>query len=248
MQNYIGHNVKIIEYLKTGPINEDEMKFNIDKLREYMIEYGISGITSNRDLLVPHARDILLFTIQLFQTLPHYIPKASIEFTCLLDEKVTKNIVLTNPSNKAIFYWVRLQSHKDFSIENDSIKIEPRATCQFPVVYHARISSPVAGRITFRNKRDGGVQAAALVFDLKSNVVGRESREKREIRNIKLYDMGTVDIPVNNPFDTEGTFTIRIEAIAQDPVKEEKKGKRGKGGESHSNGFGQNLALNCFFC
>ena len=103
----------------------------------------------------------MLFCVHLFQTLPHFIPKANVEFTCLLDEQVTKHMVLTNPSMKTIYYWVRLQAHKDFSIENDSIKIEPKQTVHFPVVYHAKISKQVYGRITFRNKKDGGVQAAA---------------------------------------------------------------------------------------
>lgn len=55
--------------------NDEDAKFNIEKLREVMIEYGITGITNNNDLLKPNARDILLFCVQMFQTLPHYIPK-----------------------------------------------------------------------------------------------------------------------------------------------------------------------------
>ena len=90
---------------------------------------------------------------------------ALVDFTCLLDEKVTKHIVLTNPSQKTIYYWIRLQAHKDFSIDTDSIKIDAKQTVHFPIVYHARISNLCTGRITFRNKKDGGVQAAALVFD-----------------------------------------------------------------------------------
>lgn len=37
---------------------------------------------------------------------------------------------------------------------------------KFKVKYHCRISKTAYGRITFRNKKDGNAQAAALVFDL----------------------------------------------------------------------------------
>ena len=98
-------------------------------------------------------------------------------------------------------------------MESDAVKIEPRQSIQFPVVYNARISKIESARITFRNKKDGGVQAAALVFDLKSNVVGWESREKREVNGVNLYEMSTVEIPINNPFEQDAEFIIKIEHI-----------------------------------
>ena len=228
IQNYIGVHMKMVDHLKQQINSDEDLKYNIEKLKDGMMEYGITGINSNKDLLYPSAREILLFSVHLYQTLPHYIPKTVVEFTCLLDEKVTKHIVLTNPSPKVIYYWVRLQAHKDFSIESDSIKIEPKQTVQFPVVFMAKISTFVTGRITFRNKRDGGVQAAALVFDLKSNIIGRVSREIREIKNVRLYELGTIEIPVSNPFENDADFTIKIEAISTHTEVVKKKPKNAK--------------------
>ena len=50
----------------------------------------------------------MLFCIQLYQSLPHYVPKASIEFPAVLGDLVTKNIELSNPSKNPISYWVKL--------------------------------------------------------------------------------------------------------------------------------------------
>lgn len=72
------------------------------------------------------------------------------------------------------------------------------------------------------------MQAAALVFNLKSNIIGRESREKREIKGIKLYELGTIEIPVNNPFDSDVDFTIRIENIELAPSHDSKKKRKAK--------------------
>ena len=228
IQNYIGHNLRLVENMKPACISDEDYKHNVDKLREVMIDYGIGGISNPKDILQPSPRDMVLFCVQLFQTLPHYISKTSIDFTCNLEDKITKNIVLSNPSQKSIFYWVRLQGHRDFSIETDAIKIDAKSTCNFPVTFHAKQSMPCTSRITFRNKKDGGVQAAALVFDMISNVVGRESKEKREISNVKLYEIGNIDIPVYNPFDYDAEFIVKIEPILQENKDEIAKKARDK--------------------
>jgi hypothetical protein len=55
--------------------------------------------------------------VQLYQGLPHYIPKAVIEFPAVLGDLVTKNIELSNPSKNPISYFVKLDGCPDFSIE-----------------------------------------------------------------------------------------------------------------------------------
>lgn len=59
----------------------------------------------------------------LMHTLPHYIPKGGpIIFPCSLQGDVTKIIEITNPTNRPISYWVKLEKfdpHADFSCEQD---------------------------------------------------------------------------------------------------------------------------------
>merc|ERR1712226_99790 len=109
---------------------------------------------------------------------------------------------------------------------------------------------------TFRNKRDAGVQAAALVFNLKSNVIGRESREKREVKGVKLYELGTIEVNIVNPFDTDVDFNIKIENIEIIPelsIKKPKKKKRRRAGHQKNEETEENkddvqrLHIPCFF-
>lgn len=116
-------------------------------------------------------RETLLFGIQLFHSLPHYIPKGQpIIFQCVLGEEVVKNVELSNPTNKPISYWVQLEpANGDFSLESeDSFVIEPKSTFKFKVKFISRVSESVTGRIRFTNKKESNVSAAALVFELKS--------------------------------------------------------------------------------
>jgi len=113
---------------------------------------------------------MLLFNLQLLQALPHYIPKPQpIIFSCILGEEVIKNIELTNPTNKPISYWVNLEDHPDFRLETDeAFTIEPKQTFKVKIKFTSRVSDSQTSRITFTNKKESNVSAAALVFDLKS--------------------------------------------------------------------------------
>ena len=82
---------------------------------------------------MPSGRELLLFIVQMYQSLPHYIPKAVIEFPCTLGDLVTKNIELTNPSKNPISYWVNLDGCRDFTIEEQSLRIEPGGVVNFPI-------------------------------------------------------------------------------------------------------------------
>jgi hypothetical protein len=63
---------------------------------------------------------MLLFLIQLFYALPHYIPKREpIVFSCILGEEIVKSIDLLNPTSKPISYWAKKEGHADFLLEGD---------------------------------------------------------------------------------------------------------------------------------
>ena len=191
-----------------------------------MKEIGIFTHILDKDIYDPSARELLLFCVQLYQALPHYIPKATIEFPAVLGDTVTKNIELSNPSKQPIAYWVKIIGTEDFLIDTDakidpiagklerdssgdnvSIRIEPGQTIPFPIRFKSRISKVVKGRIIFTNKREGNVQAAAMVFELASNVYERISIDVKQY-STKLYKLLPIDLPVDNIFTTDVNYSI----------------------------------------
>lgn len=84
-----------------------------------------------------------------------------------------KNIELTNPTNRTICYSVKMEGSSDFIMDSEEqFLIEPKDTFKFRVKFQSRVSETVSARIFFTNKKESNVQAAALVFDLKSNITG----------------------------------------------------------------------------
>ncbi len=102
---------------------------------------------------------------------------------------MVKKIILSNPSQKRISYGISLEGSKDFSIQQESLIVEPNAKAELSVMFFARIAKPVQARISFKGNAEGASQAAPIVYDLESKVIGRKSVGREEISDVKLYDL-----------------------------------------------------------
>lgn len=176
----------------------------------------------------------------MFFALPHYIPKSQpIVFNCVLGEEVVKSIDLTNNTSKPISYWAKYEGHPDFQLEgDDSFKVEPGKTpYHYKIKFCSRISQTVSGRVTFTNKKETNVQAAALVFELRSQITGRRS-EKQWTVSSALYELYEFPMQITNKFQfaDSGEFSIQIvhEKIKKDDPSKRKKTKQPKADDQKS--------------
>ena len=215
-----------------GMGDQSHFVHNANCIVRAIAQIGISTHIKAEDIYEPSARELLVFCTQLYQTLPHYIPKAVIEFPAVLGDLVTKNIELSNPSKTTISYRVELLPAKsDFSVEQNEVRIEPGQSIPFPVRFQSRISKPVGGKVIFTDKKEGNVQAAAMVFELVSNVYERNSVEIIQ-KSTKLYKALQIDLQVDNAFNKEVLFNISVQYERNGVVKGAKGGgaAQGKGG------------------
>lgn len=211
--------VKALNNIKMNCTTEEQRLFNCEKVIAGLNEIGMTSHFTPQDLARPSSREIVLFCLQLYQGLPHYVPKCKIVFTCPLGEKLEKKIDLANTSAKPVNYWVRIEGSSDFSIEgNDTITLPAKGNAQFPVVFQSRVTNPVQkAKLSFTNRAsDGSAQAAALVFELISDVKPPQSITQIEIET-PLYKLLNKEIEVKNIYGQEAEFTIQI--IIQDEVK-----------------------------
>jgi len=172
-------------------------------------DIGLSFPIQASDINAPQPKDMLLFVMFLFQNLPHYVPKTVITFSTMLGVSMIKNIELTNPSKKPITYYVSLQGSNDFTIKENQIRLEPKQMVSFPVEFHSRFSSAVEGQIVFTSRREGNVHAAAMVFKLRSKCTGRKPKRTIPVAAV-LYEIGTVDVDLDNPFGEDADFQISL--------------------------------------
>jgi len=230
IQSYVGNGAtRSLGMMRNNLASKEDYIYNANKIINALEELGLQTPFSAKDLESPSQRDMILFTLYMFNNLPHYIPKATIEFSCLLRDTAIKYIELSNPAHKAISYRVHLEGDQDFSLEgtedrDTNIHLEPKTSVRFPIKYTARLSKTTTGRILFTNKKEeGNIQAAALVFDLKSNVTGRVS-VGTETMQTRLYELKSKDIRIENPFNMKADF--QVEFIYQKNISPEPEKKK----------------------
>ncbi|EWS70940.1 flagellar associated protein, putative (macronuclear) [Tetrahymena thermophila SB210] len=244
IMSYVGKNSsRYFGNMKMVCSNEQDFKYNGERIVEAMKEIGINSHLQPQDFQKVSMREMILFNLQMLYSLPHYIPKGNpIMFSCILGEEITKNIELTNPTNRTICYHVKLEGHPDFSLDSeDQFMIEPKSQYKFRVKFTSRVSDSVTGRIIFNNKKESNVQAAALVFDLKSNVTGRIS-EKIIQTTSNLYENTEFQFQVTNKFQNAewGEFEVNIVHVKPEkPVEKKKKKAAGAPQQNQNNTKGK---------
>ena len=187
----------------------------------------------------PDARNNLLLILYLYQNLPQYVPKTTIEFFGVLGQRVVKSIELRNPSKKAINYYVTLEGSSDFKVSSRQIVLEAGSAESFPIEFVSRFSKQVQARLMFRAQRDGGVNAATMVFNLQSAVHSREPVQTIQVKGSACEAIMTGYISNHFP---DGSFKLSLtqdvmikgraipaETFVRGAMRSGRRGRRGGG-------------------
>ena len=196
--------------LKKTPKTPADFAENAALVAQMVADLGLPFPISDKEILNPDPREMLIFVMYLYQTLPQLVPRAEIEFPTDLNVEVMKSIELTNPSGKPLVYTVRLEGCQDFSIGEPVVRIEPKSTVQYQVSCTPRITLPTEARITFMSRRDmGTAYGATLVFSLKTNVDVTKPRQVYRL-DAPIYEIVVLPIKVEAPFLADGEYNIRV--------------------------------------
>ena len=192
--------------------NEEQTQQNAARIITAIQECELQFPIQPSDIANPQPFDMMLFVMFLFQNLPHYLPKASINFSTMLGQNLTKNIEMSNPSKKPITYQIHMAGSSDFQVKDGSetVRIEPRKSVNVGVEFVSRFSRSAEGQVTFTSRREGNVQAAAIVFRLKSKCAGSKPRVSRSITST-VYDPRTMELEIDNPFNDDAEFEVKLE-------------------------------------
>lgn len=130
-----------------------------------------------------------------YETLPHYLSSASLEFNTSLHKPITKAISLTNPSKNEIVYSATIEGDKNFALQQDFATVGPGQTVDFNVSFLARTTKKVTGRITL-------IPSKPRIVTQRSNVTLNQtenrdsalstSREKNTAKGLPMYSVPVV--------------------------------------------------------
>lgn len=213
----------IKDYMLTNKLNQEVSQYedslsNFKQFKGCAIEFGIKDEFVEFDFIRRNPLAMMMMAVQLFKSLPSYAPKMTIEFNCALHEKVMREVQITNPSSKSVTYSIKMYGSKSFETEQDFIKMEPKQSILVPITFYANSSLPAEARVFFQNRKNGKSMASAIVFLLKSVIVCKYSMKVFNITTVCLYEFGSMEITVQNPFPRDVEFKIRLEnVLAKNP-------------------------------
>jgi hypothetical protein len=231
MQSHIPSLAYKFESMRTVFEDISDFEYNaslvVNAIREARLDYTIRV----RDIVQANPRDMLLFCMYLYQTLPQYIPKTTLVFEGNLQELIRKSIELTNPTKHTIEYQVTLEGSSEFTLVNqsqpppssggnsastpiapaptreDKIVLKPKSNFSFPIEVKPRFSKPVEGRLTFHAIKTGSYQASTMVFVLRTQVLAEKFLQLIKVSS-QIYEVRKLELEVENPFDRTGQFSI----------------------------------------
>lgn len=141
----------------------------IDACKRIGIDYDMNAL----DLTDPNPIAMCLFCAHLYETLPNYIPKVTIDFTGALNETVSKNIKISNPSPQPIMYEAIIigPNAEHFSLpKGHLISMTPKAKLSLAVNFQGKNLRPGNSFLLLTPKKQGTSLAATSAFCLKTTI------------------------------------------------------------------------------
>ncbi|CEG49593.1 uncharacterized protein PHALS_07349 [Plasmopara halstedii] len=199
----------------------NQLQQKADVLLQILNTFGLDfGMNPKRFLLHFTGREMFILLLHLYQTLPQFLPKATIDFQGTLGQKIEKNIELQNPSQRPLRYHVfLLQNHNgasqktmnEFTLESNELLLEAGKTGTFRVTFQPRFSRQLRVRLVFQAVRDDtlsfGGTGATMVFMLESNIVARKPVRIFQIET-KTYEKRIEELVIENQFPCNASYKV----------------------------------------
>lgn len=178
--------------------------------------------------------EVYLLLTLLYQSLPQFLPKSSIDFHGALHDRVTRYVEINNPTGRAVLYSYSLMQRSDFCVDQfeivngsgsstpgasvTTINMPPRSTIRVPILFNSRFNRNVSDQITFRSKKIGINNVSILVF-LLNGVVEKSVPKKTFKVEAPMYctPPSVVEMDITNPFNSKGKFKISLLSVKSTP-------------------------------
>ncbi|XP_076467202.1 cilia and flagella-associated protein 47-like [Babylonia areolata] len=205
-----------LEDMYTQPSTAEQCLHNALKIVTAMRYAGMDYDVQAVDITDPNPIMMLLLVVQLFQTLPCYLPKATMEFTGSLHSTVTRQVKVSNPSNKPLTYHVLLAGHdaRDFAVPKGTlVTIPARHTLPLSVEFTSRYLRPAEATLVLIGTRQGATAGNTLTFKLHTHIDNiTPAKGAGDQFTVKVespcFELERVMLDVDSPFQEAGRFRI----------------------------------------
>ncbi|XP_075769379.1 cilia- and flagella-associated protein 47 isoform X3 [Pelodiscus sinensis] len=176
------------------------------------------------DICDPNPIMMLMLCVYLYERLPQYLPKKTIEFTGALHATVVRQVRLKNPSLKPLVYSATIVGREfaDFLLpKGNTVVIAPKSQININMEFTSRFLHPAEAVLLLVSKTVNGIGGTSMTFSLKSKVTHIDPAGILKCKS-PCYELKKVSLNVTSPFETDGIFrVILVESTTYLTVPEE---------------------------
>ncbi|KAG2456403.1 CFA47 protein, partial [Polypterus senegalus] len=161
------------------------------------------------DISDPNPIMMIMLCVYLYEKLPQYVPKKTIEFSVGLHCSSIRQVLLKNTSSKALVYTATIigKESEDFVIvKGNTVTIAPRGQTNVTVEFTSRFLRPVESILLLTAKLSTGPHGGTLVFTLRSNITSITSSGVIKCSS-PCYELNKCHVTTTNPFKKDGEFS-----------------------------------------
>lgn len=175
-----------------------------------------------------------MLTAFLFQGLPQFLGKSTIDFAGKLHQSSVRSLEVNNSSNKTITYNVVLDAPKEFSllsaagepeykhsrscsvtVVNENVlmaRLAPKSTFQLPIHFTARFAHSSSGLLMLKSRTIALNNLSILLFEVQSKVEAPTAQKMFYLKSpiYAISPPSKLTIDVENPFDCAGNFVLKM--------------------------------------
>ncbi|XP_064263439.1 cilia- and flagella-associated protein 47 isoform X3 [Passer domesticus] len=194
----------------TNPRTREQFLHNALILVKALHTINLDMDTKATDICEPNPVTMLILCVHLYDILPHYLPKNTIEFSGALHATIVKQVHLKNPSNNTLSYTAVLvgRDAHDFSLPKGNTVTIPSTRQGFVnVEFTIRFLHPAEAVLLLTSNKVDGIDGATMTFSLKSEVRSIEPLGMIRCRS-PCYEVKKFNLNVTNPFKNDGIFRV----------------------------------------
>ena len=191
-------------------LTDEEADFNVANFVAGLEQLDFPFVPDAAVVRSGNELQMVLLLTTVFNLLPQFSPKATIEFAGDLGQEVRKALALRNPTRHALTYSRVLTGDPTFKAAGAAINVAPGATESLDLSFTSRFTRQARARLELKSHKQDGLHRSILVFDLVSRVLSRKPQQTVAAQ-APLYAPQTIDVEVKNPFDHDCTFRVTVE-------------------------------------
>ncbi|XP_078087998.1 cilia- and flagella-associated protein 47 [Mustelus asterias] len=200
----------------TSPAAPEQCLHNSLVILKAFNTIGLDFDIQATDISDPNPITMLMLCVYLYERLPNYRPKATVEFTGALHATVVKQVRLQNPFMKRIVYFATIIGSEaaDFSLPKGNEVIVPeRSHVDIVVQFRSQFLNAEQALLIFVTRLRKGITATTTTFLLTPQINSINPTAILKCES-PCYEQKKLQLNITNPLNGKGNFrVILMEAL-----------------------------------